>query len=173
MRSIAANVIVSLLWLLIAPGLIAVYLPWAITRWQVRPPFLGTEATRWLGVLLILVGVPLLLEAFARFALQGRGTPAPVLPPERLVVFGLYRHVRNPMYVAVIALILGQALLLGDARLLLLAAVVWLVFHLFVLLYEEPVLLRRYGADYEAYRAAVPRWIPRLRRWQGEKPTSS
>src|SRR5688572_11063096 len=133
MRSVAGAVAGSLIWLLIAPGLIAGYLPWAITRWQVRAPFLGTVATRWLGVLLILLGLPLLLEAFARFALQGRGTPAPVLPPERLVVFGFYRHVRNPMYVAVTALILGQALLLGDARLLLLAAVVWLVFHLFVL----------------------------------------
>lgn len=114
-------------------------------------------------IALILLGLPLLLEAFARFALQGRGTPAPVLPPERLVVFGFYRRVRNPMYVAVTALILGQALLLGDVRLLVLAAVVWLTFHLFVLLYEEPRLRQRFGRDYEAYCGAVPRWLPRLR----------
>ena len=167
MRSPVVNVLVSLLWLVVAPGLIAGYLPWSITRWQAQPAFLGAEATRWLGAGLILLGLPLLLEAFARFALQGRGTPAPVLPPERLVVFGFYRHVRNPMYVAVTGLILGQALLLGDARLFPLAAGVWLVFHLFVLLYEEPRLEETFGREYRAYREAVPRWLPRLRPWQG------
>jgi protein-S-isoprenylcysteine O-methyltransferase Ste14 len=166
MRSVAGAVLGSLLWLVIAPGLIAGYLPWAITRWRVQPAFLGAEFTRGIGVLLIALGLPLLLEAFTRFALQGRGTPAPVLPPERLVVFGFYRNVRNPMYVAITALILGQALLLGDARLLLLAAATWLVFHLFVLLYEEPRLRKRFGADYAAYCAAVPRWVPRFRPWQ-------
>jgi len=166
MRSVAGAVLGSLIWLLVAPGLIAGYLPWAITRWRVQPAFLGTEITRWIGVALIVLGLPLLLEAFARFALQGRGTPAPVLPPERLVVFGFYRNVRNPMYVAVTALILGQALLLADARLFLLAGTAWLVFHLFVLLYEEPRLRQRFGADYAAYCAAVPRWVPRFRPWQ-------
>jgi protein-S-isoprenylcysteine O-methyltransferase Ste14 len=173
MRSIAGALLGSLIWLLIAPGLIAGYVPWAITRWRVQPAFLDSEITRFIGALLIVLGLPLLLEAFARFALQGRGTPAPVLPPERLVVFGFYRNVRNPMYVAVTALIVGQALLLGDARLLLLAAGVWLSFHLFVMLYEEPHLRRRFPADYAAYCAAVPRWIPRSKPWQGEKPTSS
>lgn len=172
MRSVAGAVIGSLIWLVIAPGLIAGYIPWAISRWRMHPPFLGTSATRWLGVLLIAVGLPMLLEAFARFALQGRGTPAPVLPPERLVVFGLYRHVRNPMYVAITALIIGQGLLLGDPRLLGLAMVVWLTFHPFVLLYEEPRLKKRFGADYEAYRAAVPRWIPRTTPWRWERKES-
>lgn len=167
MRDVASAVIGSLVWLVIAPGFIAGYLPWAISRWRLQPPLLGTSVTRWLGAVLILLGLPLLLEAFARFALQGRGTPAPVLPPERLVVFGFYRRVRNPMYVAVTALILGQALLLGDRRLLVLAAVVWVTFHLFVRFYEEPRLQRRFGRQYEAYCAAVPRWIPRVRPWRG------
>lgn len=169
MRSVASAVTLSLIWLVIAPGLIAGYVPWAISRWRMQPPFLGTSATRWLGALLILLGLPLLLEAFARFALQGRGTPAPVLPPERLVVFGFYRRVRNPMYVAVTALIVGQGLLLGDPRLLALGAVVWLTFHLFVLLYEEPRLRRRFARDYEAYCAAVPRWIPRITPWRRDE----
>lgn len=167
MRSVAVAVIGSLIWLVIAPGLIAGYLPWAITRWRVEPPLLWVGATRWLGALLILLGLPILLEAFARFALYGRGTPAPVLPPERLVVRGFYRRVRNPMYVAVVALILGQALLFGEAQLLALGAVVWLVFHVFVRAYEEPTLRRRFGPDYLAYCAAVPRWIPRATPWQG------
>jgi len=169
MRGVASAVIGSLIWLLIAPGLIAGYVPWAISGWRLQPPFLGTSATRWLGVVLILLGLPLLLEAFARFALQGRGTPAPVLPPERLVAFGFYRRVRNPMYLAVTALILGQALLFGDARLHALAVTVWLTFHLFVMLYEEPRLRRRFGRDYEVYCADVPRWVPRMSPWQGEE----
>lgn len=166
MRSVVVAVIGSLIWLVIAPGLIAGYLPWAITRWRIEPPLLGVGATRWLGALLILLGLPILLEAFARFAFHGRGTPAPVLPPERLVVRGFYRRVRNPMYVAVVALILGQALLFGEPQLLAWAAVVWLVFHVFVLTYEEPMLRRRFGPDYLAYCKAVPRWIPRAAPWQ-------
>ncbi len=107
-----------------------------------------------------------LLSAFVRFVVEGLGTPAPVAPTERLVVGGLYRHVRNPMYLAVAAVIVGQALLLG--RLVLLAyalafaAAVWA----FVRWYEEPTLARRFGADYEAYRRAVPAWLPRPRAWE-------
>ena len=166
MRSVAGAVLGSLVWLVLAPGLVGGYVPWAISRWRVEPPFLGSSLTRWLGVALIVLGLPVLLDAFARFALQGRGTPAPVLPPERLVVFGFYRFVRNPMYVALVAIVVGQGLLLGDARLLLWAAALWLLFHVFVLLYEEPHLRQRFGADYGAYCAAVPRWVPRFRPWQ-------
>ena len=109
----------------------------------------------------------MLLDSFGRFALLGLGTPAPVAPPRHLVVSGLYRRVRNPMYVAVLALVLGQALLLGHAVLLEYAAAAWAGFHLFVLLYEEPTLRRSFGAEYERFCANVPRWIPRLRAWSG------
>ena len=108
----------------------------------------------------------MLLESFARFALHGEGTPAPVAPTRRLVVTGLYRFVRNPMYLAVLALILGQALLLGSWELATYGAVVALGFQLFVLGYEEPTLRRTYGAEYEAFTRAVPRWIPRFRPWR-------
>ncbi len=135
--------------------------------------FPGSRRNALAGAVLIVLGLPILLEAFARFALQGRGTPAPVAPTERLVVQGPYRFVRNPMYVAVTTVILGQALLLGDSRLLAYGAVVWLSFHLFVLLYEEPTLRRRFGPDYDAFRAAVPRWIPRRTPWgAGMRPVS-
>ena len=103
---------------------------------------------------------------FARFAIVGRGVPAPVAPTATLVVSGLYRHCRNPMYVAVVGAILGQALLFGSASLLLYAAIVWLAFHLFVLGYEEPTLSRQF-TNYGDYRRHVPRWIPRLRPWAG------
>jgi protein-S-isoprenylcysteine O-methyltransferase Ste14 len=132
-----------------------------------RPAFLGVAPLPWIGAALVAAGVLGLLECFARFALQGRGTPAPPAPPERLVVTGFYRHVRNPMYVAVVAAILGQALVFGSVALLEYGAVVWLMFHLFVLAYEEPTLGRSFGADYDVFRAAVPRWIPRITAWRG------
>ena len=100
-----------------------------------------------------------------RFAIEGLGTPAPIAPTRHLVVTGFYRHVRNPMYVAVLAVILGQALLFANARLLAYGAAFWLACHLFVVFYEEPTLRRSFGADYDAFRANVPRWIPRLRPW--------
>ena len=118
--------------------------------------------------MLILAGVPGLVDSFARFALQGLGTPAPVAPPQKLVVTGLYRHVRNPMYVSVLAAVLGQAFLLGDARLIAYVALFWLACHLYVVAYEEPTLTRTFGAEYEAFRANVPRWLPRVAPWRGE-----
>ena len=111
-------------------------------------------------------GVPGLVDSFARFALQGLGTPAPIAPTRNLVVTGLYRYVRNPIYVAVVAIVLGQAVLLGDWRLIVYGALFWLAFHLFVVAYEEPTLEQTFGEEYEAFRANVPRWIPRMSPWR-------
>jgi protein-S-isoprenylcysteine O-methyltransferase Ste14 len=155
-------VVGSLGFLVIAPGTVAGYVPWAITGWRAQPPFFGWSGSRAAGAVVLVAGLGVLLDAFARFALEGRGTPAPVAPTERLVVSGPYRHVRNPMYLAVLAVVAGQAVLLGSRALLLYAALVGLGFHLFVVAYEEPTLRRRYGAEYEAYCAAVGRWLPRL-----------
>jgi protein-S-isoprenylcysteine O-methyltransferase Ste14 len=155
----------SLTWLVLAPGTLTLYLPWVLTRGRVGPPLFDGAASRGLGALLMALGLPVLLDAFARFALQGRGTPVPLLPTERLVVTGFYRRVRNPMYVAVTALIVGEALLLGSPPVLLYGLVVWGVFHAFVVLYEEPAGRRRFGAEYARYCAAVPRWVPRLLPW--------
>jgi protein-S-isoprenylcysteine O-methyltransferase Ste14 len=121
-------------------------------------------------MILLLAGLIVLVGAFARFVMEGFGTPAPVAAPERLVVGGVYRYVRNPMYVAILAAIVGQALILGRFGLLLYATVLWLITAAFVRFYEEPTLTRRFGADYEAYRRAVPAWWPRLRPWDpGER----
>jgi protein-S-isoprenylcysteine O-methyltransferase Ste14 len=117
-------------------------------------------------VALIVTGIVVLLQAFVRFVSEGRGTPAPVAPTERLVVGGLYRYVRNPMYVAVLAVIVGQALLLGQLVLLWYALLIWVAFAGFVRVYEEPTLTRQFGASYEEYRRSVPAWIPRLRPWE-------
>ena len=153
----------SALFLVVAPGTLAVYLPWTLCRWRLEPPLLGFPPFRALGGLLIAAGLPVLLDSFARFALQGLGTPAPIAPPQHLVVTGLYRYVRNPMYVAVLALIFGQGLLFGSVGVLEYGLAVWLGFYLFVLLYEEPTLRAKFGAEYEQYCARVRRWLPRLR----------
>src|SRR5262249_37737036 len=131
-----------------------------------RPPVLGLLIIRIIGVVLIVAGIPALLDSFGRFALKGLGTPAPVMPTRHLVVSGLYRYVRNPMYVGVVWVVLGQGLLFGDVRLLGYGLVLWLGFHLFVLGYEEPTLRRTFGEEYSAFCSNVPRWIPRLSPWK-------
>jgi len=157
----------SLLFLVIAPGTVAGWVPWLISRWRLQPPLLAFHGLRVPGFLLIIAGIPLILDSFARFALQGLGTPAPILPTRHLVVTGLYRYLRNPMYVGVSWVILGQGLLFGNAQVLEYGLAVWLAFHLFVIAYEEPKLQRTFGKEYEAFRSAVPRWLPRLRPWRG------
>ena len=122
---------------------------------------------RVLGAALIGAGLPILLDSFARFALQGLGTPAPVMPPKRLVVTGFYRYVRNPMYVAVTALIAGQGLLFGSVTVLEYGAIVWAGFFLFVVAYEEPALGEQFADEYKRYRANVRRWLPRITPWRG------
>ncbi len=115
--------------------------------------------------MLLVVSVPVLVRAFWQFAVEGLGTPAPVAPTKTLVVGGLYRYVRNPMYLAVLGAIVGQALLLGQPRLLIYALVILTAFVSFVRWYEEPTLTRQFGAEYDAYRKAVPAWWPRRRPW--------
>ncbi len=155
----------SALFLILAPGVVAGLIPWWLTGWEMAP---APWAVRIAGGVLILAGAIFLLHTFARFALEGGGTPAPVAPTARLVVGGAYRYVRNPMYLAVEAIIIGQALLLWRPVLFLYAAVPFAAVLAFVRLYEEPTLLRTYGAAYEAYRAAVPAWIPRLTPWRDD-----
>jgi protein-S-isoprenylcysteine O-methyltransferase Ste14 len=154
----------SLAFLVIAPGVMAGLIPWLLTGWDSTGPPLALQAA---GLVLIAAGAAVLLSAFARFVVDGLGTPAPVAPPEHLVVSGLYRHVRNPMYVAVAATIVGQAALLGRPELLLYALAFMAMVAAFVYGYEQPVLSERFGAAYERYRSNVPAWWPRLRPWRG------
>lgn len=164
----------SALFFAVAPSSVAGLVPWWITHWEFRPPFFDLDATRAVGILLIVAGLPGLVDSFARFALQGLGTPAPIAPTRNLVVTGLYRHVRNPIYVALVVVILGQAVLFGDQRLLAYGALVWVAFHGFVVGYEEPTLIDSFGTEYEEFRANVPRWIPRLTPWRaGRRPNHS
>lgn len=151
---------------MIAPFTLAGLVPYSMTGWTLRPPFFGLSFLRLIGVSLVLIGLVPLIESFGRFALVGLGTPAPIAPPKHLVVTGFYRYVRNPMYVGVVTIILGQALFFGSAALLTYAAIVWLGFHLFVLGYEEPTLQSTFGAEYDTFHANVPRWLPRVTPWK-------
>jgi protein-S-isoprenylcysteine O-methyltransferase Ste14 len=153
----------TLLFLVVAPGVAAGLVPWLLTGWEAEDLWLPLRV---LGGLMVAAGLAFLLEAFIRFVVEGFGTPAPVAPPERLVVGGAYRYVRNPMYLAVGAVILGQALLLGQPVLVLYAAVFAAAVFAFVRGYEEPALTRRFGARYDEYRSAVPGWLPRRTPWE-------
>ena len=156
----------SAVFFVLAPGTVVGLVPWWITNWEIREPLPYWAPARVVGASLIFAGAAVLIHAFARFVVEGLGTPA----PEHLVVGGIYRYVRNPMYVAVLAIIVGQALALGQLILLAYAVAVWIAVASFVYFYEEPALSRRFGARYEAYRRAVPAWWPRLRPWRtGER----
>jgi protein-S-isoprenylcysteine O-methyltransferase Ste14 len=153
-------------FLVVAPGFVAGLVPWWISRWRLEAPFFGIPLFRFVGGMLITLGVIGLLDSFIRFAVQGVGTPAPVFPTRHLVVSGLYRYVRNPIYVAVVSTILGQGLVLGNVTLLEYGGLVWLLFHFFVLVYEEPTLGASFGSEYKVFCAEVPRWIPRFTSWR-------
>jgi protein-S-isoprenylcysteine O-methyltransferase Ste14 len=153
---------------LVAPCVVAGLVPWLISGWH-----LPAAASAWVlvrvvaGAIFVLAAVLVLVRNFARFVTEGRGTPAPIAPPEQLVVGGDYRYVRNPMYVAIVAAVLGQAVIFGSGALLVYAVAVWAVMATFVRGYEEPTLLRRFGASYERYRDNVRAWLPRLHPWKG------
>ncbi|WP_027143276.1 isoprenylcysteine carboxylmethyltransferase family protein [Mesorhizobium sp. WSM3626] len=153
------------IFLIAAPGVVAGLIPWLLsTRWGL--PWSPLPGLVFAGGVLIAAAAAVLLHAFARFALEGLGTPAPVAPTERLVIGGIYRHVRNPMYVAVLSIILGQALLFSSWSIAAYAAIAAAAMVTFVRLYEEPTLAGRYGAEYEAYRRNVPGWLPRITPWK-------
>lgn len=157
----------SILFLAVAPGVVAGLIPYWLTGWEAS----GSRPTLQIvaGAALVMAGAAVLLHAFARFVVEGVGTPAPVAPTQQLVVGGLYRYVRNPMYIAVATTIAGQALILGRPALLLYAALFGAAVFTFVRLYEEPTLRRSFGPEYEAYRQAVPGWRPRRRPWTPQR----
>jgi len=152
----------STLFLILVLGLVVIYFPYIFCHWRLAPPFFGFLPVRAIGLLIFGAGLYILLDAYVRFALQGLGTPAPVAPPSRLVVTGVYRYVRNPMYMAILAAVWGQGLFFGNAQVIHYGLYLWAGFFAFVLCYEEPALRRKFGAEYLKFCAEVPRWIPRL-----------
>ena len=168
-RKIGRAAVGAALFFVIAPGGVVGLAPYLISGW--RHEHLLPNALRMAGAALVATGVLSVVESFARFVWRGHGTPAPVAPPKHLVVSGQYRHVRNPMYVALVAIVVGQALWLGSSALAFYAVVLLLLFHLRVVTYEEPQLVKLFGADFETYRQAVPRWLPRVRPWRPSQTT--
>jgi len=160
-----AAAIGSAIFFVLAPIVVAGLVPWWLTGWRVGIAWLPSQILGWL---LVAVGTVVLLHAFTRFVREGSGTPAPVAPTERLVIGGLYRFVRNPMYVAVVGVIAGQALIFGRLGLWIYAAAAWLTMAAFVRLYEKPTLRAQFGTDYEVYRQSVPAWLPRRTPWSAE-----
>jgi protein-S-isoprenylcysteine O-methyltransferase Ste14 len=157
----------SIAFLIAGPGLEAGVGPWLLVH------VAGSEIDGWpvalrvLGALLILAGIATLVDVFARFVRDGAGTPSPAAPTSRLLVRGAFRHVRHPMYAATATVIAGEALVFAQPVLLAGAAAYLTAMATLVHRAEEPRLARRFGASYDAYRHAVPGWIPRRRPWDG------
>jgi protein-S-isoprenylcysteine O-methyltransferase Ste14 len=166
-RTLTTAAVGSAVFFVVAPGIVAGLVPWLISGWDVRWPISGFGVVVMaLGSALLAVAIVVLIRNFIRFVVEGRGTPSPVLQTERLVVGGDYRFVRNPMYLAVIAAILGQAMIFGSFALVIYALAVWAMMASFVRWYEEPLLQNRYGEEYGRYRQGVRAWVPRLHPWQ-------
>ncbi len=152
----------NLVWAALLPGFAAGYLPWRLFGSE-RAAFDPHHADQLLGAIAILAGMALLASCIVEFARRGRGTLSPADPPKTLVVAGLYRYVRNPMYLAVSVILLGEAASFRSLGLLAYWAVWFVIVNLFVMAYEEPTLRRQFGADFERYCRRVGRWLPRLR----------
>ena len=146
----------SFLFLVLAPGMVAGYIPLA---WLLRGTRLDTGFSAWLAIPLWLSGATIILWSFWNFLKQGRGTPAPIDPPKELVAVGFYRYTRNPMYVGVLSMIVGHFLWFGFWGLLIYAVAVFLAFNTFVTYYEEPTLRKKFGVAYDEYCHRVPRWL--------------
>jgi len=159
----AITAIKTLIFTLVVPGSITVLVPYLLLSsgrelyaWQIGP-------LRFLGIFPIILGVFFYLRCAWDFTFTGGGTPAPIDPPKRFIAKGLYRIVRNPMYVGITLILTGESIVFESATFLAYAAVLWLGSHLFVIFYEEPILKKKFGAIYEEYRQTVPRWIPRIK----------
>jgi protein-S-isoprenylcysteine O-methyltransferase Ste14 len=158
LNSVIANLIKTAMFTVIVPGTVAVYVPYRL-RGSWLQPVMGIG---WLGIAPLAAGIAIYLWCAWDFATFGHGTPLPLDAPKQLVVRGLYRYVRNPMYVGVLGVTFGQAVMFASMRTLWYGLAVGLAFHLFVLLYEEPALKWQFGESYRVYLTTVPRWIPRL-----------
>jgi protein-S-isoprenylcysteine O-methyltransferase Ste14 len=155
-------IVKTLIFTVVVPGTVTILIP----RWlhSAATPADLPATLRFAGWPTLCLGIVVYLSCAWDFAVAGRGTPAPIDPPKALVARGLYKHVRNPMYLGILSILVGEAFVVRSRVLLAYAGAVWLLFFLFVLLYEEPALQKKFGAAYERYRREVPRWIPGLRK---------
>jgi protein-S-isoprenylcysteine O-methyltransferase Ste14 len=149
----------TILFTIFVPGTVAVVIPlWLVDdmHWHVNAP------ATWMGAVVAVTGAAIYLRCAWEFAVNGLGTPAPIAPTKFLVTTALHRHVRNPMYIGVALVILGESVIFRSFHLVLYAAAMLAIAHIFVVLYEEPTLRRKFGESYEEYFRTVPRWVPKL-----------
>ena len=151
----------SVFFTILQPGTVAVLIPYWLISSRSDSVLMRHQPLRYLGLPLIVIGAATLLWCIWDFFASGRGTISPIDPPKHLVVRGLYRYVRNPMYVAVVTMLLGEAIFFMSQAVLIEAAIFFLLANLFVMLYEEPTLRRKFGDSYENYTQTVGRWIPK------------
>jgi protein-S-isoprenylcysteine O-methyltransferase Ste14 len=164
----------TLVFTVLVPGTVLGLVPFAILAGGIGTS-LWLGPVRWLGLLPLGLGLIIIVWCFVDFVRRGRGTPAPYDPPRQLVVSGLYRFVRNPQYVGVVLVAVGEASLAQSVVLLGYAALLAVGYHLFVRYYEEPTLSRKFGEAYSRYRMAIPRWLPRgpISSYDADGPSSS
>jgi protein-S-isoprenylcysteine O-methyltransferase Ste14 len=149
----------TIIFTFLVPGTVAVLVPYWLLSSPSAPPPMQFGIFRYFGVLPTLIGVTIYFWCAWDFTFAGRGTPAPIDPPKELVVRGLYRYIRNPMYVGILSILLGEALLFASWRLFEYTTVAFIIFFLVVVLYEEPILKHKFGESYRQYCKSVPRWI--------------
>jgi len=159
----------TLLFSILVPGMVVGVVPYLLLTRGPEVPGVGLGGIRYAGLVPLLGGLLFYLASAWNFVAEGRGTPAPIDPPKLLVTSGPYRFVRNPMYVGGVLILSGEALLFASVALLLYLCLVWLVFHLFIILYEEPHLRKVFGTEYEKYCRDVRRWVPDITRVAGRK----
>ena len=157
----------TLIFTVLVPGTIAVWIPYRLVASPGPRGSIPLGSFRYAGLAAMLIGALMYLWCAWDFAFAGKGTPAPIDPPRELVVRGLYKYVRNPMYIGVLSLVLGQAVWFEAVTLFAYAGLVFLLFSAFVFFYEEPALKRKFGDSYKRYCETVPRWLPRLGRRPG------
>ena len=163
---------VSVAWGVALGGTFGCLLPYLLGYWHFHEPLPHWAVAQVLGWLLIVAGLVPIVQAFIEF-IKADGTPVPPASPPRLVVSGFYRYVRNPIYVGFVVSLAGQALLFGSAGLVKYTAVAWCIGAAAVRFYEEPGLVRKFGAEYQDYRRAVRAWIPRLHPWRPGEPAAA
>ena len=149
----------TILFTIFVPGTVAVVIPlWLVgnVRWH------GNAPATWMGAVVAVIGAAIYLRCAWEFAVRGLGTPSPIAPTKFLVTTALHRYIRNPMYIGVALVILGESVMFRSLHLALYAAAMLTIAHLFVVLYEEPTLRRQFGESYDEYVRTVPRWIPKL-----------
>jgi protein-S-isoprenylcysteine O-methyltransferase Ste14 len=160
----------TIFFTLLVPGIVTVLVPYWLLSSRSAPPPMQLGVFRYFGWLPILTGAAIYLWCAWDFTYAGRGTPAPIDPPKELVARGLYRHVRNPMYIGILSILLGEALLFASRSLFEYTAVAFSFFFLLVILYEEPILRQKFGESYRQYCESVPRWVPRRMKTYNRAP---